>query len=252
MNQGIYEDFVDFSRLLRFVHVYNSECILHFHENIEIVYVVRGEIEYTNNVDTQTLRPGEVILIPPYFSHRFHSLGNTYSVAVVIPGQYHRDYHSEFGDLSLPKMTDPYKNAKILALMRNIERNTSETSELIRIGEVNLLLGTIIESYPSYPYQKSDTMMKDIAVYIDHHFQEKITLEDIASHFGYNRCYFSRLFRSLFHVSFLDYVNNMRCEYVRRHLEEGSMTEIIYHAGFTSTSSYYRHLNKRGRELVKE
>lgn len=244
MNQGIYESHIDISRILQFFHVHNSKCVAHFHENIEIVYVVNGQIEYTNNNGIQILSAGEVIFIPPYVPHQFRSVGETYSMAVVIPGHYQRDYRNEIGDLFFPKMTDSDKNKEILRLMKEIEQNIPTTPEIIRIGQVNLLLGYIVTHYPSTPYQKNDILTKDIAMYIEKHFQEKITLEEIATYFGYNRCYFSRLFKTLFHMSFPDYVNNIRCNYIQRNLKDGNITELIYQSGFVSTSSYYRHVKK--------
>jgi len=244
MEHGIYEDFVDLSLQLRFVPVKNSECILHFHENIEIVYVLNGEIEYVNNTEKQTLLPGEVIFLPPYFSHAFHSHKETDSAAVVIPSKYLADYNREFSDLNFTKMTNREYNQQIYTLMQAIAEDTPETPELVRIGWVNLLLGYIIMHYPSHPYNKNDILMKNIALYVNDHYTEKLTLEKIAHCFGYNPSYFSRMFRSLFNISFTDYVNNVRCAYIRKNLKEHSITELIYKAGFNSTSSYYRFLQK--------
>lgn len=244
MGNGIYEDFVDLSSQLRYVPVKNSECILHFHENIEIVYVLQGQIEYVNNTEKQTLLPGEVIFLPPYFSHSFHSPNETDSAAVVIPSKYLSDYNREFSDLYFTKMTNPVYNQQIFTLMKAIADDTPETPELVRIGWVNLLLGYIIMHYPSVPYNKSDILMKNIAVYVNDHYTEKLTLEKIAHYFGYNPSYFSRMFRSLFNISFTDYVNSVRYAYIQKNAKNNSITELIYQAGFNSTSSYYRFIQK--------
>ena len=244
MNNGVYECVIDLAGNLEFVNVRNNEAIMHFHENIEIVYVRSGKIEYTNNMIKRILFPGDLLFIPPYFSHKFHSLGKTDSAAVVIPGKYLMDYRQEFGDICFPQMTDLDLNREVYTLMTAIEKNTENTPELIKIGQVNLLLGYIVTHYPFDKYKESDTLMKDIALYIADHFTEKITLEIVARRFGYNRCYFSKLFNDLFNISLTDYVNNVRCVYIQSHIGKENITELIYKSGFRSPSSYYRHIAK--------
>ena len=78
--------------------------------------------------------------------------------------------------------------------------------------------------------------------YIDDHYCEKITLEEVASSVYMSSNYFSSYFRKVTNISFSDYVTRMRINHARELLRETdkNVTEIAMECGFNNISNFYR------------
>jgi AraC-like DNA-binding protein len=80
-------------------------------------------------------------------------------------------------------------------------------------------------------------------VYIDKHFTENISLEQIAAESGLSPCYFTRLFSQCFPMRLWDYVLSRRVDAAKRLLSgEGDQTvlEIALNCGFHNTANFNR------------
>ncbi len=78
--------------------------------------------------------------------------------------------------------------------------------------------------------------------YINAHYCEKITLEEVASSVYMSSNYFSSYFRKFTNISFSDYVTRMRMNHARELLreDEKNVTEIAMACGFNNISNFYR------------
>jgi len=79
--------------------------------------------------------------------------------------------------------------------------------------------------------------------YIDEHYSEPITLETLASVFGYNKYYFSRLFNSYIGENINSYINMVRINNVlalAKKQQKANLCELAYACGFDSMATFYR------------
>lgn len=60
--------------------------------------------------------------------------------------------------------------------------------------------------------QQDSNVIFDIARYIQHHYHQDITLQEIANHFYLSREYISRKFKQEFHVNISDYISGIRID----------------------------------------
>lgn len=90
--------------------------------------------------------------------------------------------------------------------------------------------------------------------YIDAHYCEKITLEEVASSVYMSANYFSSYFRKVTNISFSDYVTRMRINHARELLREGkkNVTEIAMECGFNNISNFYRLYKKHVGKTPKD
>lgn len=81
-----------------------------------------------------------------------------------------------------------------------------------------------------------------ICNYIDLHFTDKITLEEVADMAGFSKYHFARLFKEFTSHSFYQYVTQRRIQYASRLLlyPHLSITEIAMDCGFTNLSTFTR------------
>ena len=82
--------------------------------------------------------------------------------------------------------------------------------------------------------------------YINKNFKEDLTLETIASHFGYSTSYIAHIFSEQLKIPFRSYLGSTRSEYARKLILEKnkSLTDICYECGFNSPNSFCRNFKK--------
>ena len=81
-----------------------------------------------------------------------------------------------------------------------------------------------------------------ICNYINEHFTENLTLEQMASLAGFSKYHFTRLFRQYADTSFYKYLNRKRIDYAKSLLLDPdlSVIEVALASGFSSLSAFLR------------
>lgn len=97
--------------------------------------------------------------------------------------------------------------------------------------------------------EETQEIMKTVIRYLDVHYPEKITLEEIAGMTGYNRTYISTLFHQTLGIRFYDYLMRLRLQKAIKELvtTDKPLTEIALYNGFSDLKSF----NTRFREMLK-
>ena len=83
---------------------------------------------------------------------------------------------------------------------------------------------------------------KDIHAYITENFREKITLNDLCFLYNTNKTSLCNHFRSVYGVTIINYLNQLRLTEAKRMLREGNfnLTEIAMQVGFSSIHYFSR------------
>lgn len=127
--------------------------------------------------------------------------------------------------------------------------------ELLHIrGAIELLLYTLLhEFHPQIVHrhladeseERMETMRRIIA-YLEAHFTEKVTLEDLARYSMYNRTYISTLFKSTVGIGFHEYLTRLRFQHALFELATTSrtLTEIALSNGFSDLKSFTAHFRE--------
>lgn len=107
---------------------------------------------------------------------------------------------------------------------------------------------------PRKPQTKPQEAVDQALRYLQAHFRENISLEDVASHVHLNPTYFSTLFKQQVHRSFRDQLNALRIQESQRLLREtsNSIIEIASAVGFPDQSYFSKVFKKRTGQTPKE
>lgn len=82
--------------------------------------------------------------------------------------------------------------------------------------------------------------------YMELHFREKITLEQLSRLSGYNPTYFSELFRKVTGQSYIQRLKELRLRYAAMLLRSGlSVSDVCYASGFCSLSNFLAAFKKK-------
>lgn len=78
--------------------------------------------------------------------------------------------------------------------------------------------------------------------YINQHYQEQLSLEEVAEVSGFSRFHFTRIFKQCMDMTFYEYLNQIRISNAEELLSTTtqSITEIAMNSGFSSISAFNR------------
>ena len=76
--------------------------------------------------------------------------------------------------------------------------------------------------------------------FIEHNYQEKITVDDLCEKFGIGRRTFERRFKKATNNTVLEYLQRVKIEAAKKELETGRKTvsEVMYDVGYTDTKAF--------------
>lgn len=133
-------------------------------------------------------------------------------------------------------------------MVNDKNKKRSQTEEMQRQIQTRILLLEMVQYIAKedgflLPEQgRSTNMQREMLDYIQNHFTEKLTLEDLAEEFHLSPKYISRYFKQHFSLAFSSYVIHLRLSCAKNLLEttENSVTEIALLSGFPNVSHFIR------------
>lgn len=222
-----------------------DEFPVHFHQSVEITYMISGTTEFHVGTESYVLSPGQITFVPEYVVHYARKTnecgGNTFAAVLIVPKKYYEKFAAFTDNATYSYLPDAEKNKEIGEYMIKLAKAINTSSEFVVRAYTDLILGLIAEKYePTKVGGGNNDLMAEVIRYVDEHYDEKLTLDGLAAHFGYSKYYFSRLFNRTFNCSLTSYVNSVRARAVDEKHGSGKKTDIIIESGFGTLSSYYR------------
>ena len=88
--------------------------------------------------------------------------------------------------------------------------------------------------------------MNQCVLWIKEHWDQPISLRDVAGALNVNSAYLSRLFKRYTGKTIVDFINELKMERAKEMIEEGgqSLKEISYNLGFQNYNYFYRLFKK--------
>ncbi|MDF2540558.1 MAG: transcriptional regulator, AraC family [Herbinix sp.] len=234
----------------------------HFHEQVEILYVIEGEIEITINGETELLKERESVIIFPHKIHEFLTPIHAKIHLMIFPTPLLGDFYSFFHEFHpnnpyiISKATAKLVTQNIEALFQyintlNVDQDPwrydytfQNNKELwLAKGYMQLILWHMFDTMELIRNKNSiedDSVLKCIQ-YVTDHYQNPIQLADISNYVGISRVQVSRIFARKIGYSFPDYLNTLRLNHALRLLQTTDMSilDICNESGFEAISTFY-------------
>lgn len=243
---------------------------LHWHDEMELIYIKKGHGIVTVDYSSYHVNAGDIIVIipgrlhairqEPGFSMEYENI--IFQTQMLLPRQPDictTDYFMPLfqNQLSIPEYLTPeldcydtaaycLNRADVLCQHRPPAYQIAVKAQLMEFFfTLFSAKPTEIMSKPQIPGTvKPHTLekMKIILKYIENHYDEKITIEDVAQACGFSQSHFMKFFKSVFGRPFIDYLKEYRLIMASRLLLTSSATilEIAEKTGFDSLSYFNR------------
>lgn len=240
-----------------------TECFdAHWHSALEIINPVENYYDATINGEEFRINPGEILLIPPGEVHsltapdwgkRFIFIMNISLISKL------KGFSGIQSILTKPLLINKENYPKIyediyqiLLQIRNEYFNNNDFAELtiqslllnmfVKIGDNHNKADELFPNVRLYKQKEYVQKFNQALEYIDNHYMEDLTLDDVADIIGFSKYHFSRLFKQYTNYTFCDYVTYRRIKVAEDFLAspDYSITEVAMQAGFSSISTFNR------------
>lgn len=232
---------------------------LHWHEEIEILYPLNGDIDLKVNDKKYLIQTKHFAVIE---SNQVHSTYNRNRTAMFlcihISKKALESYLPNielyrincFPETIADELFSSYRH--ICELLENLTRfymQDSPTYALEADGIILQVLGHLLRYFSTITISQFSEMdqltrerIQNILSYVDEHYREPISLQDISDHLGLGKEYFCRYFKKNMNVSFLNYLNEVRLAHVYQDLQttDLSISEIMEKNGLTNQKLFNR------------
>ena len=241
-----------------------SENIFHFHEEYEITYVIDAKGERFVGGKLERFYPGDLVLIgkntPHYYIHDSDTQDKKSAPVIVVHfsdaflGQALSDI-PEFQSLS--KLLDKAKagisfskeiadQVSLLLVRMQEEKGLDRLITLLQVFRLLLsdkehrLIGNL--GFDGQISQKDQNRISSIYSYISNHYQEKISLDQMADLVHMTPPAFCRFFKRMTRKSFVQYLNEYRIGNACRLLSNTDLpiSEIAFTCGFSNLANFNR------------
>jgi len=224
----------------------------HWHNHIEIIYILDGYIEVDINNSEYLIKEDQIIVISPRDIHSTsHKHGNT-SILLQIPYEFLENNIDDVQNIHFE--CNPYINISQYATYENdikiLLKSFAEVYKEKSLGYkfktnslINELLFILVNKFstsvPKLNMQKTTRYLDRLELitkYVQSNYMECITLDDVSNQAGLNPEYFSRFFKKYMGTTFLKYLNSVRLEHFYTNLTntDFSVTELMEKNGFTN------------------
>lgn len=230
------------------------ERLGHFHEGIEIVAVLEGEVEAFHINRSERLTAGEIFFADSFICHHYRKISKDIrAIVIVLSSEYMGVFQNLYHGKTLPAyMKDTQKNEEIINLMK-VWLTEEDKNYILNVGYSNLLLSKFIKNYEleMKNVSKDKNVIVQLLKYVNEHYTEDVSLTSVSKMLGYTKEYCSKIFAEVVGMSFRDYLNFLRLKKAEEYFSlkkttKQTTTEIIYSCGFNSTATFYR--AKKGLE----
>ena len=194
----------------------------HWHESLELVYIIEGCITVTTSKKTAVIRENEVSLVDSRIVHSVKTGGNK-AIVLQIPLSLLKKAVPAVGSLcfSLSHLSQTEKK-KINEYLGDTIKKMYEIYEKKELGyllifEAKLfeLLYTLLhrcteKNSPEEPQKRHLKKVEMVMEYIKKNYSQKCTMSDIADHVGANPDYLSRIFKKSLGMTVINYLYRIR------------------------------------------
>lgn len=245
---GYVHNAIDFAHKLDKASSPKEDFFKHIHYFYEILFFVKGTVNYTVESETYRLNEGDIVVIPP---GRYHFA----TVDLSVP--YER-YVLKFPESVVPdcvreklaKDSFFYRNCKKFGGMFSqfdsyIGSYSDEELYSLFLYETGKIMIMLCHEDTTSSIGKNNEFIKKIIDYVDANITQPITMQTLADEFMYSKSFISIEFKKYMQIPIMQYVRSKKIMAAYQMILSGAKkSEVAEKFGFETYSTFYRAYKK--------
>ncbi|PIH56985.1 AraC family transcriptional regulator [Paenibacillus sp. LK1] len=226
----------------------------HFHDYYVIGFIEQGKRHLVCNNEEYMLNTGDMIIFNPHDPHACEQVdGRTLDYRCInIQPEVMRQYVQEItGQDYLPRFTSPvfYQSEHVTSLYELHQMILEEQADFHKEELLLFLLEQLMREYadaePPISTQDVTIEISRVCEYIETHYMESITLNQLVELTGLSKYHLLRLYTRQKGISPYRYLETIRINQAKRLLEQGQLPiEVAAQTGFSDQSHFTNFFKK--------
>ena len=238
---------------------------VHWHDELEIIYVKSGFLTVSISGENYIGTPGDAFVVSPGNLHLMGSQTGTVDYFTFLFPLKYISFRTD--DMLDDKLLEPLNSGHLMINPRVkdsakelceqlidiyiAENDETESKITAQIKTKIILLQFILEMWKKGFVIENDTsgrniVEKEMVSYIQQNFTGKISLKEFGEQFHLSEKYISRYFKEHFHITLSQYITYLRLENAKQLLQDTdlSVTETAMQSGYQNVSYFIRSFKK--------
>lgn len=248
-----------------FSHMYDTRSYVstHWHDAVEIIFLLDGELTVYQQDEKTHMEKNDVILINSGEFHATRCQSSNESLLIQIPDRFMQKYIPEFDSLQFvmhSRPTNAVQQTKLDQLrkaLRDMQIVLDVKPDGMNLQFYALLFELIYLLYHNYRLeistsetkyrQKNLERLRPVISYVQEHYQEPISIGEIAKVAAFQPEYFCRFFKQQTGMTFQTYLNEFRLAKIYADIvqTDTSIYQILEKHGFTNYKVFRRMFAER-------
>ena len=206
---------------------YRCRTNLHWHKELELVYMIKGHLDVCINGKQKTIDDNELYFVNSEVIHvtdiEDDNKINIYLV-VLLSYEFMRQFFPDIDSIVFDVDTNKEAKANIISSMQNIVKHCENSNDIFGdIKKYEEILKIYYELLKHCAVYKKNNFViktprnfghaKKVIEYVGKHYTDEITLNDMAELAELSPAYFSKYFKDITGTSFCKYLNGIRLEH---------------------------------------
>ena len=238
---------------------------VHWHDELEIIYVKSGFLTVSISGESYIGKPGDAFVVSPGNLHLMGSDTGAVDYYTFLFPLKNLSFRAD--DLLEDKLLEPLNSGHLMISPRVKDTAKELCEQLIEVYEAKndesesqltaqiktkiILLQFILEMWKKGFIIENDTngrntVEKEMVSYIQQNYTGKISLKEFGEQFHLSEKYISRYFKEHFHITLSQYVTYLRLEHAKQLLQDTDIpvTEVAMQSGYQNVSYFIRSFKK--------
>ena len=231
----------------------NTHYPMHWHNNIEIVFVISGEVKAKINNLEFVVHKGEILFVNSNELHETeaNNKNEIEAITILLSYDFMKQYYPQIDSYYFELEGREEESKKIKELMVKCADEYKDKGEVYEL-KISILLMELCKILIENCKVKRDREniviqdekniqnLKRAIAYMEENYELNLCLKDIAYEIGMAPTYFERFFKKNTGETFYSYLNKIRLYYSYKELinTDLSITEIALNNGFANVKSF--------------
>lgn len=233
---------------------YRCRTNLHWHKELELVYMIKGHLDVCINGKQKTIYDNELYFVNSEVIHvtdiEDDNKINMYLV-VLLSYEFMRQFFPDIDSIVFDVDTNKEAKANIISSMQNIVKHCENSNDIFgdikKYEEILKIYYELLKHCAVYKRNnfvikapKNFGHAKKVIEYVGKHYTDEITLNDMAELAELSPAYFSKYFKDITGTSFCKYLNGIRLEHALKDMitQNMSVTDAAFNNGFPNVKSF--------------
>ncbi len=225
---------------------------IHWHNAIEISYVIDGEIEYLCDMDNFVAKPTDIAVINPNRIHSCKATGKKGNICyLIVHNRFLQRYGVDLSGVTFSHLiqNDEHLKNLFVQIIDEIKNRPLCYKSIIHAKTLEIAVYIArkystdnTESIDISDHSKKLLLAKRAIAYIHSHYKSALKIEEIANELLVSKCHLCRVFKAVTGQTLTEYINSYRVIKARDLLKSGgyTATEVSALLNFSSPSYFYR------------